>query len=370
MSERDAAAFEVWAPGRVNLIGEHTDYNDGLVLPMAIDRGLRLAVRRREDRLVVLRSERDSATASLDIDRPLVPGAKGWTAYPAGVIAGFRELGWDVPGFEASVSGDLPAGAGLSSSAALEVATATAVETLCGRALPPHEKALLCQRAEHAYAGVPCGIMDQFAVTLATAGHALLLDCRSLAVRHVPFRDGGVRVLVANSGVKHSLVDGEYAARRLQCEAAARLLGVASLRDMTIEDPRCHGAGLPDVERRRAAHVVSENERTLGFVAAVSAGDWPRAGRFMLESHASLARDYDVSCRELDLLVEAAAALPGVHGCRMTGGGFGGCVVALVAADRADDVVTALGRAYRASTGIDAMMFVTRASDGVRVVPA
>jgi galactokinase len=359
--------FEVWAPGRVNLIGEHTDYNDGFVLPMAIERGLRLVVRRRPDRRAVLRSDREQAEAILDLDCPFTPGGGGWSAYQAGVIAGFHELGWRIPGFEAVVSGDLPIGGGLSSSAALEVAMATAIESLCGRRLPPAAKALLCQRAENVYAGVPCGIMDQFAVTCGRAGHALLLDCRSREIRHVPFRDDGVRVLVADSGVKHSLGDGAYGRRRAECEAAATLLGCGSLRDVTPETWRSRGATLPDVERRRAAHVLSENDRTLAFVAAVEAADWPRAGRLMRESHASLARDYEVSCRELDLLVAAAADLPGVHGCRMTGGGFGGCVVALVATDAAAAVMAELRRRYRDATGIDAGMFVTRAAAGARV---
>jgi galactokinase len=359
--------FEVWAPGRVNLIGEHTDYNDGFVLPMAIDRGLRLTVEPRDDRMAVLRSDRETAVETIDLGGPLVPGRRGWSAYPAGVIAGYQQLGWEIPGFEASVSGDLPAGGGLSSSAALEVATAIAVERLCGRSLPPEERALLCQRAEHAFAGVPCGIMDQFAVTCSRANHALLLDCRSRQIRHVPLDDGGVCVLVVNSSVKHSLADGAYATRRAQCASAAALLGCESLRDVSADAWRAGAAGLPDIERRRATHVLSENERTLDFVAALERGDWSRAGRLMRESHASLARDYEVSCRELDLLVDAATALPGVFGCRMTGGGFGGCAVALVAAERAADIMAELARSYRAATGIDAGMFVTRAGAGAGV---
>ena len=358
--------FEVRTPGRVNLIGEHTDYNDGFVLPMAIDRGLRIAVRPRADRRVVLRSDRESTAADYDLDTPLIPRGT-WSDYPAGVLAGFMELGWSIPGFEALVSGDLPAGGGLSSSAALEVATATVVETLCGRTLPLDEKALLCQRAENGFAGVPCGIMDQFAVTCGRAGHALLLDCRSRVIRHVPLDDPSIRVLVVNSGVKHSLGDGEYGKRRAQCGSAAGLLGCASLREVTPDIWRTRAAPLPDVERRRAAHVLSENDRTLAFVAAVVAADWPSAGRLMRESHASLARDYEVSCPEMEHLVAAAASLPGVHGCRMTGGGFGGCAVALVATDRTTEIMNDLQTAYRAATGIEAEMFVTRAAAGPSV---
>jgi len=360
-------AFEVLAPGRVNLIGEHTDYNDGFVLPMAIDKGLRMEVRRRDDRRVVLRTDREGTPAEFHLDAPLVPGRRDWARYPAGVIAGYQQLGWHVPGFDAEISATLPTGSGLSSSAALEVATATAVETLCGRSLPPQQKALLCQQAEHAFAGVPCGIMDQFAVTFGRVGHALLLDCRSRAIRHVPLADTSVAVLVVNSGVKHSLADGAYAARREECESAARQLGVASLRDVT---PAAWAAGqvaLPAVERARAAHVLSENTRTLRFVAALEQGDWPAAGRLMRESHASLANDYAVSCRELDLLCAIADELPGVHGCRLTGGGFGGCAVALIDAARAEGIMAALRDRYRDATGIEAAMFVTGAAGGPQV---
>jgi galactokinase len=360
-------AFTVHAPGRVNLIGEHTDYNDGFVLPMAIDRGLQVAVRRRPDRRAVLRSTRGSE-AVIPLDAPIVPGGRDWAAYPAGVLAGYLDLGWAVPGFEADISGDLPVGGGLSSSAALEVAMATVIETLCGRQLPPFDRALLCQRAEHEFAGVPCGIMDQCAVTFGRADHALLLDCRSRVVRHVPFATAEVRVLVVDSGVKHSLADGAYARRRAECAAAAARLGCPSLRDVTPEVWRAGADSLPAVERRRAAHVLSENDRTLAFVAALEAADWTAAGRLMGASHASLAGDYEVSCPEMDRLVAAAAALPGVYGCRMTGGGFGGCAVALVATSRTADVMAELRQAYRAATGIDADMFVTRAAAGPRVV--
>ena len=362
--------FVVRAPGRVNLIGEHTDYNDGFVLPMAIERELRLAVHRRSDRLGILRSARDPAIATLPLTDRLTPGDRSWAAYAAGVIAGYQDLGWTIPGFDAAVSGDLPAGGGLSSSAALTVAVATAVETLCERSLPPAQKALLCQQAEHLFAGVPCGIMDPFAVSFGRAGHALLLDCRSQHIRHVPVADECIRVLVVNSGVKHSLADGAYAARREECGSAARRLGVTALRDVTAEAWRRRSADLPDRERRRAAHVLSEIDRTLRFVTAAESRDWVQAGRLMLESHASLATDFDVSCREVDALVAAAAALPGVYGCRMTGGGFGGCVVALVSAERAEAVMEALAGDYRAATGITAEMFLSRAADGATLTAA
>ncbi|MFM9058561.1 MAG: galactokinase [Planctomycetaceae bacterium] len=354
--------FVVTAPGRVNLIGEHTDYNDGFVLPMAIERGVRIVVTPRADRYAVLRSTREPDPVEIDLARPLVPGRRDWARYPLGVIAGYADRGFTVPGFTAEISADLPAGGGLSSSAALEVATATVIETLCGRALPAHDKALLCQRAEHEFAGVPCGIMDQFAVTCGRVGHALLLDCRSREIRHVPC--GDVAVLVADSGVKHALADGEYARRRAECEAASRALGVASLRDVSAELWHDRGCDLPDPLRRRAAHVVSENARVHRFTAALEARDWPTAGRIMGESHESLHRDYEVSCPELDLLVESAAGVAGLFGCRMTGGGFGGCVVALAEPARAAAALATLLDRYRAASGIETTGFLTRAAGG------
>lgn len=358
--------FIVAAPGRVNLIGEHTDYNDGFVLPMAIERGVRIAVTPRDDRIVSLRTTRDPRAVEIDLRQPLAPGRRDWARYPCGVIAGYVDRGFSVPGFAAEISADLPAGGGLSSSAALEVATATAIETLCGQALLPEEKALLCQRAEHVFASVPCGIMDQFAVTCGRPGHALLLDCRSREIRQVPC--GDVAVLVADSGVKHTLADGEYATRRSQCAAAAAALGVASLRDVAGDGWSARVSTLPDVLRRRATHVLSENTRVHAFTAALEAHDWTKAGRVMGESHESLQHDFEVSCRELDLLVEAAAGVPGIFGCRMTGGGFGGCVVALADPARATAALHTLLDRYRAASGIAATGFLTRAAGGPAIV--
>ena len=364
------APFTVLAPGRVNLIGEHTDYNDGFVLPMAIEREVTIRVRPRRDRSALLSTEREPAPFTLDLTQPISPRACGpgnWSAYPAGVLAGFQKLGWEIPGFEADVSATLPAGGGLSSSAALEVATATLVETLCGRSLEPLEKALLCQAAEHAFAGVPCGIMDQTAVCCARAGHALLIDCRSLELQHV-FLPAELSVLVINSGVKHSLADGSYARRREECAAAAAGLGLASLRDLPAADATARLTSLPLPERARARHVVSENDRVLRFTEALAKRDWPTAGRLMAESHWSLSRDYEVSCPELDQIVKRAMVLPGVYGCRMTGGGFGGCAVALVDAARATEIGNLLHESYRQATGIAADWFLPRAAAGPRVM--
>ena len=359
-------SFAVTAPGRVNLIGEHVDYNDGFVLPMAIERHVRLDVRPRKDRLVVIRTDRGPESITLDLAESILPRPGHWSSYVAGVIEGFRRLGFDPPGFEADVSATLPAGGGLSSSAALEVATATALETLCGRSLAAERKALLCQAAEHEFAGVPCGIMDQFAVCFAVPGHALCLDCRSRSIVPVPI-GAGLRVLVINSGVKHALADGAYATRRAECAEAAGRLGVASLRDLVPADLDGAARFLPPPLLARARHVVGEIARVPAFVGALAVCDWETAGWLLGESHRSLSVDYEVSCPELDLLVELARGVPGIIGCRMTGGGFGGCVVALVEEAGADDAARALVDAYRDARGIDAEWFLTAAAGGPTV---
>lgn len=366
MNPSSSDRFSVFAPGRVNLIGEHTDYNDGFVLPLAIERGLRIHVRRRPDTRAVLTSAREGTTLEIDLGTPLVAGRTDWGRYVAGVLAGYQRLGWAIPGFEARIEADLPAGGGLSSSAALEVGIATAVETLSGRALDPCERAGLCQRAEHEFAHVPCGIMDQLAVTLARRGHALLIDCRSREVDHVPLGDA-VHVLVIDSGVKHALGDGGYAARRRECEAAARHLGRPSLRDISSAEWPTVERSLPEPARRRARHVVTENDRVKAFAAAARAGDWPRAGRLMHAGHASLRDDFEVSCRELDLICETVGRLAGVFGCRMTGGGFGGSAVALVDAPQAERVATAARIACTAALGHAPDLFLTAAAAGAHV---
>lgn len=357
--------FTVISPGRVNLIGEHTDYNDGFVLPLAIDRGLRIVVRRRSDSRVLLTTDRGDSPVQFDLGTPLVAGRTDWGRYVAGVLAGYQRLGWVIPGFEASITADLPAGGGLSSSAALEVGIATVIETLCGQSLDAIATALLCQQAEHEFGGVPCGIMDQFAVTLARRGHALFIDCRSRDIAHVPL-GGGIAVLVIDSGVKHALGDGSYAARRRECETAARLLGRPALRDVScVEWPDLERL-LPDPERRRARHVVTENERVCAFAAAARAGDWPTVGRLMNESHVSLRDNFEVSCHELDCICEVIQRLDGVFGCRMTGGGFGGCAVAVIDASRASSVEAAARGACATALGYEPGVFLTTAAAGAR----
>jgi galactokinase len=366
------------APGRVNLIGEHTDYNDGFVLPMAIDRATICAGRLTDDGRVdmISGSARHRAAATIG-GGVIARGEPRWTNYIRGVIAGFQRRGVRISGLQIAIESDVPPGGGLSSSAALEVGVAVMLQALTGHTITPADIIALCRQAEHEYAGVPCGVMDQTVVTMAHEGHALLLDCRSLAVTHVPFADPGICVLIVNTSVKHSLASGAYAQRRAECAAAAARLGVDSLRDASIDRVEtlaaATSAGSPDdLLVRRARHVVSENARTLAAVRAMETADWSAMGRLMYESHASLRDDFEVSCAELDAVVSTAHEIGeagGVWGCRMTGGGFGGCAVCLVHAPQAPAIAERIGERYRAATGLIASIFSARAAGGAHVMP-
>jgi galactokinase len=299
------------------------------------------------------------------------PVAGHWSNYVAGVIAGFVERGRRPAGFRAVIESSVPYGGGLSSSASLEVATATLLEAMAGMTLDPVEKALLCQKAEHEYAGVPCGIMDQFASVMGQEGHLMLLDCRSQHIEQIPFTNPTVTVLIINTNVKHELSGGEYAERRGQCESAARKLGVRSLRDATLSQLESQREQLKPVEFRRARHAISEIERTTAAAGALKAADWPRVGRLMYASHDSLRDDYEVSCEELDLLVNLARELGpqgGFIGSRMTGGGFGGCTVSLVETANVDSVAQHLAQSYRVKTGIEPTVLTSRPARGAHIV--
>ncbi|HVM47666.1 MAG TPA: galactokinase [Candidatus Acidoferrum sp.] len=381
MTERAMSLFErcfghaprwlVAAPGRVNLIGEHTDYNDGFVLPMAIERYTLLAADRNTRGVVTLHSLTTGETATFNVRNGVERGEPAWSNYVRGVIAGFQQAGCKVPGFDAVIDSTVPYGGGLASSAALEVAAATLLEAICGQTLDPLEKALLCQRAEHEFAGVPCGIMDQFTSILGRKDVALLLDCRSRTTTPVPMTDPEVSVLIINTNVRHKLPESEYPKRRSQCESAARTLRVPALRDTT---PGALDAARDQMQRvvfRRARHVVSENERTLQAAKAIQAADWARVGQLMYDSHASLRDDYEVSCPELDAAVEIVQALgekSGVIGCRMTGAGFGGCVVSLVRADAVASITRAVDGPYEKRTGRQATIFSSRPAAGARIL--
>jgi len=360
------------APGRVNVIGEHTDYNDGFVLPMAIDRYTVIAAAPNGSSQITLHSDAAQSPVSLDLAQPLKPGPKGhWANYPVGVIAGFAARGLKPAGFDAVISSTVPLGGGLSSSAALEVATATLLEVITGQKLDPVEKALLCQKAEHDYAGMPCGIMDQFISVMGRENHLLLLDCRSRQPELVPMTDPSVALLITNTNVKHELTGGGYAQRRAQCEQAAKTLGVPSLRDAT-EDMLLQARGrLDETVFRRARHVIGEIKRTVLAAQEVRASNWPVAGQLMYASHASLRDDYEVSCDELDAVVDIVRAIGpqgGVLGCRMTGGGFGGCAVALVRAGHVDAISQRVAAAVEQRASIAPTLFVSRPAAGALVL--
>jgi galactokinase len=339
----------VWvAPGRVNLIGEHTDYNDGFVLPIAIPDAVYVGAAARDDgrlRAVSVQAEGDLDTMVAE----LAPGGeRGWSAYVCGVAWAVAETGVPVPGVDLVVDGRVPLGAGLSSSAALECAVGAALADLAAARLEPMALAKLAQHAENDYVGAPTGLMDQVAAVLCAEGHALLFDVRSLETRQVPFRpaEAGLALLVVDTGVRHEHAGGEYGERRRSCEAACRELGVASLREVSDAGDLAAVERLADdVLRRRARHVVTENARVLDACAALEAGDWPGFGALMTASHASLRDDYEVSCAELDVAVDAALAA-GALGARMTGGGFGGCAIALVPVDAVAGATDALVERY------------------------
>ena len=366
----------VAAPGRVNIIGEHTDYNDGFVLPMAIERYTVIAAGRpaKDTKQIQLRSTCEDKPVTIDLARPLKPFPKGaWANYPTGVIAGFLACGLNPGGFDALIHSNVPLGGGLSSSAALEVATATLLETITGKKLDPVEKALLCQKAEHDYAGMPCGIMDQFISVMGRENQVLLLDCRSRKPELVPMTDASVAVLIINTNVKHELTGSEYPARRKQCETAAKILGVPSLRDATPEALELAKGRMDEVVFRRARHVIGEIERTVHAAEGVRASNWPTVGQLMYASHASLRDDYEVSCKELDIVVDIAESIGlkgGMIGCRMTGGGFGGCAVALVKSDAVAAISKKIAADYKKKTGIEATIFVSRPAAGATVIKA
>ncbi|HTF12224.1 MAG TPA: galactokinase [Asanoa sp.] len=338
----------LWAaPGRVNLIGEHTDYNDGFVLPFALPHRIVVAAAPLPEPRWRVWSEQSDETIEFDAAQADEPGKiDGWAGYVAGVVWALRSKGHDVPGASLAVASDVPAGAGLSSSAALESAVLTALVDLGDLPVPVAERPRLAQRAENDYVGMPCGIMDQSASIRAEAGHALFLDCRTLAIEQIPFdvASFGLAVLVVDTRAPHRHAGGEYASRRRACEEAAALLGVPALRD--VEDLDAALAALPDeVMGRRVRHVVTEDQRVLDTVALLRSGRLREIGPLLTASHASMRDDFEITVPEVDLAVGAALAA-GAYGARMTGGGFGGCVLALVDAAEIERVAAAVATAY------------------------
>jgi galactokinase len=368
------ATWIVAAPGRVNIIGEHTDYNEGFVLPMAIDRYTVLAAARPSqnsaDQKINWFCTKMRETAEIPLQKPVPKGEPAWSNYVRGVVEQFSKRGIHPGPLNVLMKSTVPMGGGLSSSAALEVATATLLEAVSGITLDPLEKALLCQKAEHEYAGVPCGIMDQFTATMAKENHLLLLDCRFIKADLVPVTESSVSVLIVNSNVKHQLVNGEYAKRKAQCEQAAKILGVKALRDATSSMLEAARDKMDPVVYRRARHVISENRRTLETADALKNSNWTSAGMLMYASHASLRNDYEVSCNELDVIVDIAhriGPLNGMLGCRMTGGGFGGCAVCFAKTEAMEDISKIITTEYKSKTGITPSLFICRPASGATV---
>ena len=359
------ASLCVAAPGRVNLIGEHTDYNEGFVLPAAIDRHVVIATRPRDDRLVRLHALDFHRDATFSLDDIAQDPVERWSNYERGVAWALQRHGFSLRGMDAVVTGDVPIGAGLSSSAAIEVATAYALQMHADLDLDPVTRALLCQKAESEFVGMHCGIMDQYIISLGKREHALLIDCRSLEYRLVPI-PSGISIIVCDTKKQRGLVDSEYNTRRQECEAGARLLGVPALRDVTLDAFEARQNELGEITRKRCRHVVTEDQRVIDAVRALQHGDLARFGELMNASHVSLRDDYEVSCRELDVMVEAAWQQDGIYGARMTGAGFGGCTVNLVADDYASDVTANVAQAYEKATGVVPEIYVCRAEDGVR----
>jgi galactokinase len=365
------------APGRVNLIGEHTDYNDGFVLPMAIDRETCVAARARDDRRVRLYSLNVDEHAEFDLDAPGERERGIWLDYIEGIAHALERRGVRLRGAELAISSDVPVGAGLSSSAALEVSAGLALASLAGVEVDRVTLALAGQEAEHTYVGAKVGIMDQFIAALGQAGHALLIDCRTLETKAIPIDTTETVIAICDTRVKHELSASEYNTRRAECEQGVELLrrmglhGIRALRDVSEADLEEYGGALPEVVGRRCRHVVTENARTLAAADALAGGRLEEMGQLMLASHASLSRDYEVSCRELDLLVAIAMsdAVGGATlGARMTGGGFGGCTVNLVRRDALADFSETITREYTAATGQTPNIYVSEAGEGAKEI--
>ena len=356
------------APGRVNLIGEHTDYAEGFVMPVAIDFATLAAISPRDDGLIVLYSENFSEGRSYPADALPTQASGHWSDYPLGVMATLAGEGYKIPPLSLSLWGDVPLGSGLSSSAAIEVATAIAVTALIGAGIPGPVLARLCQRAENEFVGANCGIMDQFISANGKENHALLLDCRDLTFRLAPI-PSDVALVIANTMVKHSVAGDGYTTRRAEVEEACRILAthrpeIKFLRDATLADLEDWGHEIPPDALKRARHVITENQRTVEAADALQRRDLTTLGRLMHEAHVSYSKDFEGSCVEADTMVDLAQDLPGLIGARLTGGGFGGCTINVVKKEHAADFAKALKARYIQATGIDPEIHICHASAG------
>lgn len=361
-----APRYIVRAPGRVNLIGEHTDYNEGFVLPMAIDRATWIAFSPRNDGHVRAHSVDFDETLEFSLGH-FENTDQGWLEYVKGMAWVLQAAGYRLTGWNGTIAGDVPVGAGLSSSASIELAVARAFATISDIPWNPPVIAQLAQRAENEWVGMNCGIMDQMISAAGVAGTALLIDCRSLQTRNVPLPPDTV-IVVLDTATRRGLVDSAYNERRKQCEDAARAFNVPALRDVSLAEFERRAHELDDVTRRRARHVISENERTLAAADAMNAGDAARMGELMNASHISLRDDFEVSSDALNLMVEQAQQQPGCYGARMTGAGFGGCAVALVQAAAASDFAAAVGQGYRQAANLEPSIYICQPAAGAEVI--
>lgn len=356
----------VRAPGRVNLIGEHTDYNDGFVLPMAIDHAVWLALRPRDDRTVRLFSLDLETEAAFELDS-LTKGSD-WIEYPKSIAYELMKAGYELRGFDAVMTGDVPRGAGLSSSAAVELAVARAFAAVSGIEWDAPKMAKLSQKAENEWVGVNCGIMDQMASAACKEGHALFLDCRSLEIQHAPLPQG-ISIVILDTSTRRGLVGSAYNERRSQCEEAARWFGVKALRDVSVEEfNKSSKNGLNELAEKRARHIITENARVLEAMEVMKAGNVNRLGELFNASHDSLRDDFEVTNDALNIMVDCAREQASCYGARMTGAGFGGCAVALVKEENAAEFVTAVSEAYRQRSSMEAAVYVCKPSEGASLI--
>jgi galactokinase len=360
------------APGRVNLIGEHTDYNEGFVMPVALDVYTWVAISTRSDRRLQIYSEHFHDLATIELDAAWQGPLHSWTDYVHGVVEIFKKTGFDLRGANLYINGEVPIGAGLSSSASIEVALALALLATSGINIPAKELALLCQRAESEFVGTRCGIMDQFTAACSGKGTALRLDCRSFEYEWIPL-PSEVSFVVSNTMLRHDLANSEYNRRRAECERAMAILGASlpharSLRDVTIEELEQNRERLRGELFARCRHVITENRRVLEASTTLQKNDAVRFGQLMTESHESLRDDYKVSCTELDLLVSLASDCPGVYGSRMTGGGFGGCTITLVRSEAVESFRERVSRQYQQATRTTPEIFVVKVGEGAREI--
>ena len=361
----DEPPYVVRAPGRVNLIGEHTDYNEGFVLPMAIDRAIWIAFRPRHDNRVLLHSLQIQQPVDFSLDK--VEHVPGWVEYVHGMAWSLKQDGYTLSGFEGVLSGDIPVGAGLSSSAALEMAAAKAFSLVSGWQFEPVLMAQIGQRAENQWVGARTGIMDQMISASGKAGHAFLLDCRDLSSRHIPM-PGHTTVVIMDTATRHSHTDSGYNQRRIECEIAAAYFGVSHLRDVTWETFQAGSSDLAQKPRQRARHVLTENKRVLEASKALCAGDAERMGKLMNASHVSMRDDFEITNDELNLIVKLAQEQPGCYGARMTGGGFGGCGVALVDTSAVRTFAHNVAETYQSQTNLQPKVYLTQAANGAEAL--